>query len=363
MTSGTPYLLTWLAVDLASGRIAEDLPALTLSPPLSRRLGASTSSTFALSMAGAPPEWTAATDPGRTALVAVDPATSLPIWSGAVLPRTGGSGPTVRLAAATMEAYLDRRYPGAVQATATDISTVMQQVATPALTQGPALALDVTASGTLTDYAVLDSDDKSIGSCLGELAGLDGAPEWTVDTVWADAGQTAVQWVLRIRPTIGVQLAPPGAWFDFPGCVSDYSLTESYENGRGATSVLARGEADGSYRITSAPHVATDLLTAGWPLWEHRYQPASGIQTTGQLDAHATAALALLGTGSRAWTVEAVASQAPRLGSDWGLGDSIALHVESSPRHPQGTEVWARVYGWDLDPAQDKVTPILLEGA
>ena len=330
---------------------------------LSRRIGASTSSSFSLVLAGAPREWASASDPGRTAIVAVDRLTGLPIWSGAVLPRSGGSATTVEMSAATLEAYLDRRYPGTVQATATDISTIMQQVATAALTQGPPLVLDVTPCGTAVDYTVLDSDDKSVLSCLQELAGLDGAPEWTIDTAWADAAQTRIQWVLRIRPSIGIQSTTPNVVLDLPGCVSEYTCAESYEAGKGATSVVARGEADGASRITSTPHIANAFLAAGWPLWEYRYQPASGITSSGALDAHAAAALALLGPGSRAWTVQAVASRAPRLGRDWALGDSIALAIASSPRHPAGATVVARAFGWDLDPGADRVTPILLEGA
>jgi hypothetical protein len=224
------------------------------------------------------------------------------------------------------------------------------------------MILDVQLCGVLTDYTVLDTDNKTILSCLTELSALAGAPEWTIDTVWADTAQTTVQLVLRIRPSIGAQTATPNAAFDLPGCISTYKLQESYEAGKGATSVLARGEAEGSAQITSDPYLATDLLTAGWPLWEHRYQPASGITDLDQLNAHAAEALSLLKGGARAWTLQAVASQAPRLGTDWGLGDSIAIAIESSPRHPRGITTTARAYGWDLDPNADKVTPILLEG-
>lgn len=359
---GAALELSYLACNLRTGAVAEELAALHTTQALGRRLGQPTSSGFELALAGAPREWEAATDPGRTAIVAVDRLTGLPIWSGTVLPRVGGSAAAAAISAATLEAYLDRRYPGDVTVTATDISTIMQQVATPALTQGPPLTLDVTACGTTADYTCLDTDDKSILSCLQELAALAGAPEWTIDTVWADAAQTTVQWILRIRPAIGVQTTSPNVVFDMPGCIADYSLTESYESSKGATLVVARGEANGAARATSDPYTATALLASGWPLWEHRYQPASGINTTDQLNAHAAEALALLQRGSRAWTVQAVASQAPRLGQDWALGDSIGLQIDASPRHPNGTALVARAFGWDLNPSADQVTPILLEG-
>jgi hypothetical protein len=355
-----PVTLTWYGCDLRTGRIAEELPALTPTQAISRRLGAVTSTTFDLAIAGAPAAWLSASDPGRTLLVAVDSTTGVPLWSGIPLPRVGGSADTVAITASTPECYLDRRY-AAYAGTGVDLSTAMVQVAQPLLSQGPPFVIDAVASGTTGNYTVLDSDDKTILSCLQELDAMSGAPEWTIDTVWADAAQTAFQLVLRIRPKIGVQSTTPEAQFDMPGCITDYTLTESYERGKGATSVIARGEGQGNARITSAAHTATVLLTDGWCLWEYRYQPASGITDATQLDAHAAEALALLQLGSSAWTVHAAASAAPRLGTDWALGDSIAVNITSSPRHPAGASTIARAYAWELDVENNVVSPILLE--
>ncbi|MFJ6616684.1 hypothetical protein ACIQOW_03745 [Kitasatospora sp. NPDC091335] len=357
----SPVELTWLGCDLRSGAVAEELRSLRPTQALSRRLGAGTSSSLDLALDGAPPDWEAATDPGRTMLVAVDTATGVPVWTGLPKPRAGGSGPVVQLAAATPECYLDGRYPGDYTATATDQVAVMAAVAAPALTGGPPVVLDTTASGTLIDYAVADADDRTILSYLQEIAAMRDGPEWTVDTVWADAAQTRVQLVLRIRPTIGVVSPSPEAVFDMPGSVADYVLTESYERGRGATSVIARGDRADGVRATSSTHTATDLISSGWPLWESRFSPAQGVTDTSQLERHAAEALALMGTGSKSWTLTAVASRAPRVGSDWGLGDSVRLAVAASPRHPAGVEVVARAYAWELNPSTDRVSPILLE--
>lgn len=358
MTGGVE--LTWYACDLRTGRIAEELPALTPTQALSRHLGTVTSARLDLTIAGAPREWAAATDGGRTVLVAVDSATGVPLWSGTPLIREGGSADTISITAATPEAYLDRRY-AAYTGTAVDLSTAMAQVAQPLLTQGPAFAIDLAASGTVGNYTVLDSDDKTILSCLQEIDAMAGAPEWTVDTIWADAAQTKFQLVLRIRPRIGVQSASPEAQFDMPGCITDYVLTESYERGKGATSVIARGEGQGASRITSTAHVATAAIAAGWCLWEHRYQPAAGLTDATQLEAHAIDALARLQPGASVWTVNAAASAAPRLGTAWNLGDSVAVNIAASPRHPNGATTVARAYGWELDPENDRVAPILLE--
>ncbi|MGW6703619.1 hypothetical protein ACWGDE_01815 [Streptomyces sp. NPDC054956] len=354
--------ITWLACDLRTGRIAEELPAMRATGPLSRRIGSVTNTSLSLALAGAPREWEAATDPARTLLVAIDRATAVPLWSGIPLPRVGGSSNTVTFAAASSECYLGRRY-AAYTGTGVDRSTVMAGVAGVLLTQGPPFVIDDVATGSTMAYAVADEDDKSVLSVLQELDGQDGAPEWTVDTAWADAGQTSVELILRIHPKIGIQPEIPATVFDMPGCVADYSLTESYEHDRGATQVIARGDSQGGGRATSSVHTADDLLAAGWSLWEYRYSPGAGVTDETQLDAHAAASLALMRTGSRAWTLQAAASAAPRLGTDWALGDSITLAVAAgvSPRHPAGVLVTARAWGWELDAAADKLTPILLE--
>jgi len=230
----------------------------------------------------------------------------------------------------------------------------------PALTQGPPFIIDSVATGVTMDYLSDDGDDKTILSCLTEVMGLDGGPEWTIDVVW-NAGRNGFQFPIRIRSQIGTQSANPEAVFDYPGCVSEYVLAESYERDKGATRVLARGEGEGSSRLTSTAHDATALLANGWPLWEYRYTPATGVTDPDQLDAHAAKSIGLMAQGGQVWTMKADASQAPRLGSVWGLGDSVRLSVERSRRHPSGTEVVARCWAWELEPGTDEVRPILVE--
>lgn len=355
-----PYSLAWLACDLRTGQVAEELRSLRATGALTRRLGAVTTGTLELVIDGAPIDWDAATDPARTLMVAIDTVTDTPIWSGIPLPRSGGSSSTLSLTAASPEAYLDRRY-AAYSATATDISTLMAGIAQPLLTTGPPITIDSTLCGTTADYTVLDTEDKTILSCLQELDGIDGAPEWTVDTIWADANHTAVALVLRIAPQIGTTETIGEAVFDLPGCISEYRLDESYERGKGANSVIARGETEGGARVSSSTYVDSGLLADGWCLWEHRYSPASGITDAGQLNAHASSSLALMRHGAQAWTIDAVASVAPRLGTVWGLGDSLTVAISRSPRHPAGATVTARAYAWELDADADRVRPILLE--
>jgi hypothetical protein len=357
--TGAPYQLAWYGCDLRTGGIIEDLRSLTPSGALSRKVGESTTLQFDLNLPGAPAGWDAATAPGRTVLVAVDTATDTPLWAGVVLPRDGGSDQTVQLGAATLERYLDGRFPGTQILVGADQAAVVSALVTPALTDGPPLVIDATSTGTVMDYYTQDGDDKSILSCLQEIMGLDGGPEWTIDVAW-NASHSGFQFPFRVRSAVGVQSGVP-VTFDFPGCVASYRLSESYEAGKGATVVLARGEGEGSSRLTSTAHEATALIAGGWPRWEYRYTPATGLTDPDQLEAHATQSLALMTQGAQVWTLESVASQAPRLGQDWGLGDTIRLAVETSPRHPNGASVSARCWSWELDAGADRVRPILVE--
>jgi hypothetical protein len=356
----TTVVLAWYGCDLKTGGIIEDLPSLKPTGALSRRLGDSTTLQADLALPGASAGWEAATTPGQSMLVAVDTATDTPLWAGMVLTQDGGSSQTVSLGAVTLEAYFDRRYPGNHLLVGQDQADVVSSLITPALTDGPPFDIDAVATGVTMDYTVADSDDKTILSCAQEVMSLEGGPEWAVDVAW-NTDHTGFVLPVRIGAAIGLQTASPEGTFDFPGCVTEYHLVTSYEAGKGANALLARGEGEGTSRLTSQLYTATDLISGGWCSYEYRYTPATGITDPDQLDAHAISSLALMAQGARAWSIEAVASQAPRLGRDFALGDTVRLAVERSPRHPGGADVTARCWAWELDPSADRVRPILVE--
>ncbi|NBE80303.1 hypothetical protein GVV04_04725 [Micromonospora sp. NEAU-HG-1] len=355
-----PVQVTWLGCDLRTGDVVEELPAVTPAGPLARRLGTYSSTGFRLDLAGAPPSWEAATDPGRTMLVCV--ADGLPVWVGIVLTRAGGSAGSVTLGCVTPEAYFDRRYAQTHTWTQQDEASVIASgLIGDTQIDGLGLTIDAPPTGTTRDRTYLDDDDATVLSRLSELMDVDGGPEWTVDLRWRDATETSVELVARVRKKIGVQSTPPGVVFTFPGDVKEYNLFESYEQGKGATVTRARGQGEGDTRYTSADQVASDLIAAGWPRYEHRWTPSTSITSTDTLNAHAAGALALMRAGVRVWSVSAVASRAPRLGRDWVLGDVVGLHVITSPRHPAGVTVTARAWGWEWDTAGDVIRPIMAE--
>lgn len=359
--AGQPVELAWFGCDLRTGAIVEELPALKLTQPLSKKLGTYTTCTASLTLAGAPRGWEEATTGGQSMLVAVDTATDIPIWPGIVSTRAGGSAASASLGLVTPERYFDSRYTGDIAMVQQDQAAVMAAALNSAFTDGPCFVLDSVATGTLMSYSVADSDDRTDLSAAQELMAMQGGPEVTVDVAWADASHTGFVLPVRIRSAIGAQSSTPEGTFDFPGSVSDYTLSESYEAGRGANVILARGEGEGSSRLSSSAYTAADLIASGWCRWVYRYTPAQGVTDPALLNAQAAAALSLMKLGSQVWSLEATASRAPRIGRDWGLGDSVRLAVESSPRHPRGADVVARAWSWQLDPGADKIVPILVE--
>lgn len=357
-----PVILDWYGCDLRSGRIVEELRGLSCSQPLTRKLGESTTSNLSLPLAGAPRSWEAATVPGRTMLVAVDRLTQQPLTAGLVLTRAGGTDAALSIGIASPEAYFDRRYVGTGEFFGIDQATILTTTGAPLLVQAPPFQFDAPATGVMATYEVSDGDDRTILSVWQELMDQDGGPEFTVDVAWTTDG-TSFTLPIRIRPANGVGTVNPApmAVFDLPGCISSYTLTESYEAEKGATSVRAYGDGEGDARLTSDDHTADMLLAAGYPLIEYRYTPASATTDPAALDASAAGTLAAMAAGSTVWDVTATASAAPRLGRDFALGDSIGVQITTSPRHPFGASTVARCWSWSLDPGADTVQPILVE--
>lgn len=360
--AGQPGELTWLACDLRSGRIAAELRSIASpSGGMGRKLAGSTTAQMDLGLAGVPKQWEAATDPGRTVLVACDSASGTPLWGGIILTRAGGTAATAQLSCITPEGYFDRRYLPDYTAVR-DHALIMADLVNAVAVDAPPFVVDAPAAGgEALLYQLLDADDRTVLSALQELDGMEGAPEWTVDIAWTDSEQTQIEFIFRVRPQIGIQSPTPGARFRMPGCITEYTLTESYETGKGATSVKAWGDGQGAARLHSPTLTATALITAGWCRWDYRYTPAVGTTDPTQLAAHAAQSLLQMGPGSRAWSVTAATATAPKLGLDWALGDAIGVDIATSPRHPNGASTVSRAYAWTLDAAAGTVTPTLLE--
>ncbi|MEV0805724.1 hypothetical protein [Micromonospora sp. NPDC050200] len=365
-------VVTWLGCDLVTGRIVEELPDLVPSGAIGHRLAAYTSAAFNLPIAlgghGAPPRgWEAATEPGRSMIVAV--LNDVPVWAGIVLPQEGGTEATVDLACVSLEGYLDRRYVRDHEFVQADEALIAGSLVDDANIEGIGFVVDAPDTGTLRDRTYRDQDDATVYSRLRELMGVIDGPEWTVAVDWSDATQTAVTKILRVRKRIGYTSSTPNAVFatgSASAVVSSIGASEAryryradYSSGKGANHIVATSSGEGESRPQSAPARDEALLAAGWPRYEHRFSPSSSVTDVATLDAHAQQALRYMARGARTLTITARADAYPRLGIDWNTGDDIG-HDLTGHRHPQGLRGVARAIGWDLDPQTGIVAPILL---
>jgi hypothetical protein len=365
--------VTWLGCNGVTGQIIEELPDLLPQGLLSHRLAAYTSTAFRLPLAldgyGAPPRnWEAATEPGRTMIVAV--LNGRPVWAGVILTREGGTVGYCQLGCVTPEGYLDHRFVGDHNWDNQDEASVIATglIGDANTTEGISLTIDAPATGTLRDREYFDRDDKTVYSALRELAGVDGGPEWTITLDWTSATQTAVKKTFRVRSRIGFVSAPAtptrptgtaSAVFSTEAdSEARYTYREDYTIGKGANHIVALSSGEGDTRPQSSPARATNLFAIGWPRWEYRYTPSSSITNISTLDAHAASALTLMKQGARILTITARADTYPTLGLDWNTGDDIGYELKGH-RHPNGLTGVSRAVGWDLDPKSGMASPVL----
>lgn len=369
-------VVTWLGCDLVTGTIIADLPDIT--GQISRLLGAYTSSSLSMPIPLSGPGKLGdvafqATTPGRTMIVAV--VNDQPAWGGIVLRRAGGTDGTISLACATLEAYFNRRrvrsHTWTQQDEAAVIAAGLLGDAGTILGVGSGIELEIDAppTGRLRDRTYVATDRATVYDRLRDLMAVQGGPEWTIELLWGDDTHTWVRKVVRVRDRIGVAATSPQAVFETTAAsvfssrgVSEarYAFDEDYSDGKGANYVVAYSTGEAEDQPTSSPAIGTDLLAAGWPIFEEHFQPASDISTVSVLDSHAQRTLQLKRHGALTWQIEARWSVFPRLNVDWRLGDDIAWQL-TGHRHPGGITGQGRCIGWDLDPQAGLVKPILLD--
>lgn len=201
--------------------------------------------------------------------------------------------------------------------------------------------------GTLRDKTFLDQDDKTIYSALVDFMGINGGPEWTIGLEWVD--NTHIGFVAYIGTRIGsspIAGVGPAAQFDLPGNVIDFEFVEDFGASSGATSVVAVSSGQGTLRPQSTPMIAND---PDRPTFEYRFTPSTSITDVATLNSHATDELAVLQGGTSSLTLTADLHDAPKLGTDWNIGDDIGYSVAGTvPAFaPDGISGTARAAGWE----------------
>lgn len=316
------------------------------------------------------PEALTGTEPGPTMLVALDEATEQPVWGGVVLRQGGDAGEWATCTLATLEHYLDRRYPGTVAYSGTEQATIAAGLVNAVAPDGIGFTVDAPATGVRRDLTVEDDEDKTVLAILTEQMKLADGLEFTVELEWADPSRTVLAKIIRFRQRLGTAPVVPFR-FEFPGAVTDFTWTRDYTDEWGANDTMATSSGQGSARPTSAHQVAQDLLDGGWPKYERRFTPSTSITRIDTLNAHAAEELAAMKLGSRTFTLAANLDEAPQIGVDVHLGDDVTLAIEHAPAFPRhvdadgrmrlGYEQRVRLTGWELDLDARIFTPTLRE--
>jgi hypothetical protein len=366
--------LTWVSVEMLTGDVIEYLPDLS-TDSVALQLSDYTSTTATLPIPTAPENWVRATMHGATELILLDHDNDdMPLWGAYITQRTRTQGDTVSVPLATLEAYFDRRYVGDVTFTQTDqnqiAAALIEAYVAVGSNGGLPIRIEVVGGpGQKIDRTYTDMSDKTVYSCLQELAGIDGGIEWTVGWEWSTP--SAITPVFYVGTRLGnpvMEGISANATFDMPGCLTDVSYLEDYTSEAGANDVIATSTASGNTRPQSE-HVVTEDTNR--PTFERRYSPSTSIVEIPTLNAHAIATADLLFNGTNSVSLKATLESGPVLGVDWQAGDDVGYDLggtiltgsgteESVPAFPGGLEGVTRTVGWTIDFSEPvSITPVL----
>lgn len=354
----------WLACDLQSGKIRDELPDVSASG-LRTLIGAYTTASVEVPIPTLPTTWDISTEPRRTMLVCVRSFDDTIVWGGFVTSRSGGASEKLTLGLTSLEGYFDRRYQGSQTFTQRDEGEIASWLATSVGTtanQGPGLVIDSPNTGTLRDRTYDANSDRTVYTALTELQGVQGGPEWTIALDWSSDRLSIVK-TFVLRKKLGVQSATPNGVFDFPGTVKDYVFSEDHTTGNAANYIQTFGDGDAANRAASDVSQDAVSLNQGVPRYELR-ETESGVTDKATLNVHAADLLATIGSGTTALTLTCDLATAPAYRREWFLGDTVALAVSQSYRHPSGAYITGRVVGFDFDPTPGgSLSPIVSLGA
>lgn len=366
LTAVIQQIVTWLGINDATGRVIAELP--DMAGDVSRLLTAFDSSKLTYPLADAPSGVPVellmqATEPRATSIVAV--ANNIPVWSGRVLQRVGGSGKDLTLGCVTPEASFKNMQVGTQIFTGEDRAVVARRIVTDAVRPGGGshieLAFDVTRTGDLIDREYLASDLTNVYDALRALA-AGGLLEWTIDHQWTSTAQNQISRILRIAPRIGRVGTGTTPLFETAGSVVGYTMDENFSSDRYANAVTVYGDGEGEDLPVSDTVYDAVALSSGVPI-VHRALHVRDVTDPLELTEIAQAELGSHQGGAIVWTIDSVYNAYPRLGFDAGLGDDIDWDVHG-PRHPQelgGARGRGRMIGWSLNIAAARWSPKLLE--
>jgi hypothetical protein len=358
--------------DLRTGNKIAQLP-LRPSGELPERIGDVSTASFAcdqyeaLKQSG---DFLGITTPGRTMIIVEreyeGDSTSDILWAGIILVRQAGTDVNANLNCASIASYLNRRHVGTHTYNAgpgeTDGQIITDLLISDAATEGLDFILDIDCP-TPRAVRFLAPERKTVLQALQDLSAMDGGPEWTIKAQWSDASRTSVDLVFVARTRLG-WAGTPNARFDFPGCITSYTVDDDFSEGHGANYVLAVNSSGGA----SDPARDNAAITQqGWPRWEELATSTSSDLNAAGLAGVAKAALKWRARGQTTNEVKVSLTYGPQYRRDLELGDNVTWFVSApapgedppSARHPLGHQETIRVIGISLDIPNDTYTPVL----
>lgn len=358
-------MLSFVSVDIQTGRVLADLEDLIFSGSMKDTFGRPEQLTISLPVASAPEDWVTATRPYSAAIVCLADDGQRPLWGAIITNRKTGLGSNIELSMATIPEYFDRRYVGdhvytgigqnhiarfLVNTYAGNVENVPGRAGIKIRCQ----IEDTPEAGTPRDRTYSDREDKTLLSVLQDLSGIEGGIEWTID--WENV-DNLISPVFRVGSRIGAT-APagllPGVQFTAPGCVDSATYEESYKSGDGANDIMATSSGAADARPQSARQTTDG---DGRPTVEFRWSPSSSITDIETLNSHARRVRDAFASGMAALSIVANRYEAPELGYDWRTGDEVFVDL-TSPAWAGGLTGVARVVGWEL--TETTVSPVLL---
>lgn len=251
----------------------------------------------------------AATSPGRTGLYIL--RDGRPMWGGIIWKRAyTRSTRRVSLAASSFESYFAKRFQNQTLAFAQEDQL---DIARTILGDAPAhIGIDVSSalSGVLRDRVMFDYEFKTRGEELDQLSNLINGFDWNV-VVSVDTSGTLRRTLVFGYPYLGVSAANTAYVFEYPGNISDFTISEDADGGGNTVWAIGGGEGEDQLETFASDTVS---ISNGFPILETSRSYKSVVSPT-TLQGHADEDLAQLKVPVTVATVDVRPNDDPALGS------------------------------------------------
>lgn len=351
-------MIQWVTCDPATGAVIESLPGLRLESSLPCYVGRGDSVKVTLPVKQRPARWRIATEPNRTVLVAhYDDAEQTILWAGPITYREYGSGPYITLTAESVDGWLATQYTGTrlgspYSVTNRDRALILADMLAPAIADFHGEA-NVTLTGVTQSLTVADTEDKTCATVAASIMSL--GVEYRIGWRWDTIGS------LVLVATVAARIGATTPAILLSGV--EWTRTENYSTGKGATIVTAVATTSGSIR-NQATVQAADLIAAGYLRNEYRYTPDTGVTSTVLLAEHAAGQLPLMQQGTIGVSLTFHPDGPIRVNRDIRVGDVFEADLFNPDLPEVSAVVTARMLGFVAEADRTsgeivKITPVL----